>query len=61
MAYHGTKYRYLGAIMEEGLKNGKPDHRESGVFLSPVFKTALFYAGEQETSGISVFFVSINA
>ena len=50
MAYHGTKYKFLGSILNEGLNNSKADHRDAGVYVTPVFETALGYADEEEKS-----------
>ena len=50
VAYHGTKYKFLGSILNEGLKNSKADHRDAGVYVTPVFETALGYADEEEKS-----------
>ena len=50
MAYHGTKYKFLGSILNEGLKNSKADHRDAGVYVTPVFETALGYADKEEKS-----------
>lgn len=58
LAYHGTKYKYLGAILEEGLRDSFPspdDHRSPGVYVTPVKETALGYAGEaQQTQPVYV-------
>ena len=50
VAYHGTTYKFLGSILNEGLKNSKADHRDAGVYVTPVFETALWYADKEEKS-----------